>query len=146
VRILVVEDDREHREALQHSLGQAKGPCPRCIAPVTFEVETASTIAEARQQIQERGYDFVLLDINISGELEAKKVLPLLNSLMIPYAFYADSPGTGEEDAPTWGRGDKGVRMDLVSKICDHYHAYTRKHKKQLSRSGRFCFGRVPMP
>ena len=143
MRILLVEDDRKHREALQNSLGQARGPCPRCVLPVTFEVETAETVEEARQQIVERGYDFVLLDLNMSGELEAQKLLPLLDELLIPYAFYAEKPEeVHQNSAPVWEKMTH-VRMDLVTKISDHYHSFVQAKKKQLSASGRFCIGRA---
>jgi CheY-like chemotaxis protein len=145
MRILVVEDDQQHREELQGSLSQAKGPCPRCVLPVTFEVESVSNIPDARKMVQERGYDFVLLDIEVSGALEAEKLLPLLHDLIIPYAFYTRHPEGVDIDsaAPVWTKGDKGVRMDLVSMICDQYHVHMQKEKKRLSTSGRFCLGRL---
>jgi len=143
MRILLVEDDRKHREDLQRTLGRAKGPCPRCVLPITFEVETAETVEQARKQIVERGYEFVLIDVNISGNLEAEMLLPLLEELSIPHAFYAEDPDkVVSEEAPVWENVGH-VRMDLVTKISDHYHSYMKSQKKQLSDSGRFCLGRA---
>ena len=143
MRILLVEDDQKHREELQRSLGHAKGPCPRCVLPVTFEVETADSVEQARQQIVERGYDFILLDLTMSGELEAAKLLPLLEELCIPYAFYAETPDkVKEKSAPIWQKTTH-IRMDLVTKISDHYHSYVKDRQRNLSKSGRFCLGRA---
>jgi CheY-like chemotaxis protein len=143
MRILVVEDDPQHREDLKRSLGHAKGPCPQCVLPVTYEVETAASVEAARQQIVERGYDFVLLDLNISGELEAQKLIPLLNELVIPYAFYAEEPEkVANASAPVWQKTPH-MRMDLVTRISDHYHSFVQTKKKALGKSGRFCLGRA---
>lgn len=142
MRILVVEDDRKHREELQKSLGHARGPCPMCVLPVTFEVETAESVEQARKQLVERGYDFVLLDVEMSGELEAKMLIPLLEELLVPYAFYTEDPdNVKSRNAPVWEKQGH-MRMDLVTKISDHYHAFVQAKKKELSKSGRFCMRR----
>lgn len=141
MRILVVEDDRKHREELQRTLGYAQGPCPRCVMPTTFEVEVAETVEAARRQIVERGYEFVLLDLNMSGVLEAEKLIPLLLELLIPYAFYSEHPEKVDNGkAPVWAK-ERHVRMDLVTKISDHYHTFVRTNRKELIRSGRQCRG-----
>lgn len=143
MRILVIEDDREHREDLKRTLGHAKGPCPRSKSPVTFEVETADTVEQARKMLVERGYEFVLLDLNMSGNLEANRIIPLLDEMLIPYAFYSATPEDIEsEDAPVWTK-DSYVRMDLVTRISDHYHAFVQANRRQLDKAGRFCIGRV---
>jgi CheY-like chemotaxis protein len=143
MRILVVEDDRKHREELQRTLGFAKGPCPRCVMPVTFEVEVAETVEAARKQIVERGYEFVLLDLNMRGDLSASKLIPLLLEMLIPYAFYSDHPEKVDKgEAPVWAR-EAHVRMDLVTKISDHYHAFIDTNRKELTRPGKHCLGRT---
>jgi hypothetical protein len=143
MRILVVEDDRKHREDLKNSLGHARGPCPMCILPVTFEVETAESVEQARKQLVERGYDFVLLDLEMSGELEAQMLLPLLEELLVPYAFYAEDPGKVKAtSAPIWEKQNH-IRMDLVTKISDYYHAFVKARQKELTKSGRFCMHKV---
>lgn len=137
MRILVVEDDQKHREELQRTLGQARGPCPHCVLPVTFEVETAETVEQACKFIVERGYEFVLLDLNIGGELEESKLLPLLQEMLIPYAFYSESPEEVDNtEAPVWAK-QTHIRMDLVTKISDHYHAFVKSKRRELSKSGR---------
>jgi len=134
MRILVVEEATEQRAFLEASLDHAKGPCTLCVSTVTFEVEAAGSVEEARRMIQDRRYDFVLLDPIISGHLETSSLLPMLKEKGTPYAFYTENVSSVQDDAPVWTKF-KGLRMDLVTRICDYYQSFAKKRRKQAGNA-----------
>jgi len=128
MHILVIEGNADHRKVLSQTLGRARGPCPRCVLPVTFEVETVETSEEAERRLRVGEYDFVILDLCEDAGSEVQTLVPLMESKNIPYVFYTNAEV--KTKVPVLRKPAEAMRLDLATRVCDYYHSFMKSHQK----------------
>lgn len=125
MKILLVADP-ENSQTLYKVLASTKVSCAQC--PLgTFAITTAAH-ADIREDQPPRDVDFVLIEFVQAQAQELLRVDDILEAQQIPHAFYTRTevdPKATTTRAPFWP--GNGIRMDLISKVLDHYTHYQQK-------------------
>ncbi len=125
MNILLVADPVSS-ETLYKVLASTKVSCAQC--PLgTFAITTA-THADIDEHWASAGVDFVLIEFQQDRAQDLLRVDDVLEARHIPHAFYTRTevdPRTTTVRSPFWP--GNGIRMDLISKVLDHYTHYQQK-------------------
>jgi hypothetical protein len=129
MRILLVAEPVSS-EALKTVLGFSKGACTKCALDANFEITTMAD-TDLNPEVQIKDVDFVLIEFDPNRAQILLHVDDVLEQKKMPHAFYSRKMTDITEGikAPVWP--GNGFRLDLITKIIDHY-LISKAGKKKL--------------